>query len=399
MSHSKTKFNTTWLKKKDSNGHLLEWWCNSHETDKFKAVCKLCEKDIQVANNGCHALMQHATKKIHKQKAVLKYSFGEGVSTSKDATTSKSESDQMQLNATKPEDDKTKKQEGCEGSKQASIKHFFVNKAKDTGPIPSTSSNPETTSDTGEREETMSLSDQICKAEALWALKTAKDDFSFRASDGFPQLLQRMCPDSEIARKMTMSRTKVSYIVGHGIGPYFIQKTVDDILRTPGTYFTLHFDETTTSQIKKQLDILVRYYSERENEVRVRFLKAAVFGHAFADTVANELCNTLEKFSLPLKYLLSLSSDGPNVNKAIKTNINRQLMTNHQRELVDTGSCQLHVVHNSFRKGVEGYGEDIENMCIDIFYFFQLSPPRREDYADIQQKLNLDELVFLCHVQ
>ena len=109
MSHSKTKFNTTWLKKKDSNGHLLEWWCNSHETDKFIAVCKLCEKDIQVANNGCHALMQHATKKIHKQKAGFKYSFGEGVNTSKDATTSNSESEQMQLNVTKPEDDKTKK--------------------------------------------------------------------------------------------------------------------------------------------------------------------------------------------------------------------------------------------------------------------------------------------------
>ena len=73
---------------------------------------------------------------------------------------------------------------------------------------------------------------------------------------------------------------------------------------------------------------------------------------------------------MPLKYLLSLLSDGPNVSKAVKTNINRQLMTNHQRELVDTGSCQLHAVHNSFRKGVKGYGEDIENMCINIFYFF-----------------------------
>ena len=33
--------------------------------------------------------------------------------------------------------------------------------------------------------ESMSLPDQICKAEALWALKTAKDDFSFHALDGF----------------------------------------------------------------------------------------------------------------------------------------------------------------------------------------------------------------------
>ena len=30
---------------------------------------------------------------------------------------------------------------------------------------------------------------------------------------------------------------------------------------------------------------------------------------------------------------------------------------------------------------------------------FKLSPPRREDYADVQQKLNLDEFVFLRHVQ
>ena len=117
-------------------------------------------------------------------------------------------------------------------------------------------------------------------------------------------------------------------------------------------YFTLHFDETTTSQIKKQFDILVRYYSDNHNEVRVRFLKAAVFGHAYAESVANELCETLQKFSLPLKYLLSLSSDRPNVNQAIKTNINSKLKTNYQRELVDTGPCQPHVVHNSFRKGV-----------------------------------------------
>ena len=100
----------------------------------------------------------------------------------------------------------------------------------------------------------------------------------------------------------------------------------------------------------------MRYYSGNHNEVRVRFLKVAVFGHAYAESVANELCETLQKFSLPLKYLLPLSSDEPNVKKAIETNVNSKLKANYQRELVDTGPCQLHVVHNSFRKGVEGYG-------------------------------------------
>ena len=37
MSHSKTKFNNSWLKKKDSNGNLLEWWCKSHDSSKLCA--------------------------------------------------------------------------------------------------------------------------------------------------------------------------------------------------------------------------------------------------------------------------------------------------------------------------------------------------------------------------
>ena len=72
----------------------------------------------------------------------------------------------------------------------------------------------------------------------------------------------------------------------------------------------------------------MRYYSDNHNEVRVRFLKGAVFGHAYAESVANELCETLQKFSLPLKYLLSLSSDEPNVNKL------RQSSTVSSRQII-----------------------------------------------------------------
>ena len=142
----------------------------------------------------------------------------------------------------------------------------------------------------------------------------------------------------------------------------------------------------------------MRYYSDNHNEVRVGFLKAAVFCHVYAESVANELCETLQKFSLPLIYFHYHLMDQMSTKQLRQTSTvsSRQ---SYQRELVDTGPCQLHVVHNSFRKGVEGYGSDVENLCIDIYYFFKLSPPRREDYADVQQKLNLDEFIFLWHVQ
>ena len=131
-----------------------------------------------------------------------------------------------------------------------------------------------------------------------------------------------MFPDSHIAQHMTMSRTKVAYIIGYGLGPYFLQKIIDDILRSPNTHYTIYIDETTTAQVKKQMDVLLSYFSDTDGKVKVRVLKAVVFGHAFAETVTDELQTTLQELGLPLKNLLSISSDGPNVNKAIKANIN-----------------------------------------------------------------------------
>ena len=150
-------------------------------------------------------------------------------------------------------------------------------------------------------------------------------------------------------------------MISYGFGPYFFQKTIDDILRSPDTYYTIHINETTTAQVKKQMYVLVRYFPDTDGKVKVKFLKTLVFGYAFAETVGDELWRTLQELGLPLKNLLSISSDGPNVNKAIKANINTKLQGHFKRQLVDTGSCQLHVVHNTFRKGIEAYGEDVEH--------------------------------------
>ena len=46
---------------------MLERCCHEHETNKFQAICKLCDKEVHMANNGCVALMQHAGMKIHRE--------------------------------------------------------------------------------------------------------------------------------------------------------------------------------------------------------------------------------------------------------------------------------------------------------------------------------------------
>ena len=50
----------------------------------------------------------------------------------------------------------------------------------------------------------------------------------------------------------------MAYMVAYGLGPYFQQATVKKIIQG-NSYFTLHFDETVSAQMKKHVDLLVCY--------------------------------------------------------------------------------------------------------------------------------------------
>ena len=167
----------------------------------------------------------------------------------------------------------------------------------------------------------------------MWALKTASETFiqsvrwSTRViSKDVPRLNYSKTHDNE-QNQSKLHDKSWTWTLLH-------QQTVEDIQRIPNTYYTLHFDETTNAQSKKQMDILVRYYSEVHGEVKVRFLKAVMFGHAFAKTVADEVWRTHQQSGLSSRFLLSLSSDGPNVNKSIKQSINNKLEDRYTPKIV-----------------------------------------------------------------
>ena len=103
---------------------------------------------------------------------------------------------------------------------------------------------------------------------------------------------------------------KMSYMVAYSLGPYFQQKIVRDIIEGH-PYFTLHFDEGVSAQVKKHMNLLVHYCSEKSNDIKVIYLASIKLGHAKADTVVYEMLKELEKLALPLKLILSLGMDGP----------------------------------------------------------------------------------------
>ena len=91
---------------------------------------------------------------------------------------------------------------------------------------------------------------KVKKAEIFWLAKVASNNFSLRSTDNLGDLFKAMFPDSKIAANFHLSYTSSSYMISEGLSPYFTRMIVNDLLKS-SLPFSLHFDETTTAQVKK----------------------------------------------------------------------------------------------------------------------------------------------------
>ena len=109
------------------------------------------------------------------------------------------------------------------------LENFFVKKEKPvSSDVPSTSTGLPTTTCTAEKN-VWSVKDLATKAEIIAALPFASQSTPFTSADGLPAIYQAQFPDSVIAKSVSLSAMKMSYIVAYVLGPYFIQRTVKEI--------------------------------------------------------------------------------------------------------------------------------------------------------------------------
>ncbi len=56
--------------------------------------------------------------------------------------------------------------------------------------------------------------------------------------------------------------------------------------------------------------------------------------------------------------------------------------------MIHIGSCPLHLIHNSFKTGVDGTNWSIEEFLNNLAFWFSHSPSRREDYLNLAKNLS-----------
>ena len=177
---------------------------------------------------------------------------------------------------------------------------------------------------------------------------------------------KRMFP-GDVGKHFSMSKSKVSYLLSDGLGPHYRREMCASICGTK-IVFTLQYDEAANTQNRKQCDLLLRYWSETAGEIRVRYLKALIFGHAKGKDVSMAILDTLQEegYQLSLAQLISLGSDGPNVNKTIWNLINQHMKASGLHGILPFIPRNLHIVHNALRQGLNVFGEEAEQLVLDF---------------------------------
>ena len=102
------------------------------------------------------------------------------------------------------------------------------------------------------------FSEKVAAAKAKWIFKLAESDLSRKSCDHLSDTFQSMFSDSEIAKQFPMASQKASHVIQNRI-ELLLENDRCRSLSKPEGAFILMFDETTTVQRKRKMDMLVRF--------------------------------------------------------------------------------------------------------------------------------------------
>ncbi|KAJ8872966.1 hypothetical protein PR048_026582 [Dryococelus australis] len=108
------------------------------------------------------------------------------------------------------------------------------------------------------------IKDEVTEAEIICSLKTFMHHNSKRSGGSSSQLFPLVFANSAVAQNCLMHKDKLSYLITHGLGPFFQQNRPQDVKISQ--LYTVSFDEGLNEVAQKiQMDIVIRSWESLEH--------------------------------------------------------------------------------------------------------------------------------------
>ena len=139
---------------------------------------------------------------------------------------------------------------------------------------------------------------------------------------------------------------------------------------------TFKFDESTSSQIKKQYDGYLQYWSAKYHEVINCYCGSLFIGHCMHEQLIEHYYEFNNNLKLDSSFLLHLGMDGRSVNNAFQQKLFDDLHKKEDTSFLNLSTCCLHKVHNAYQTVLKKLKFDFDQITVDIHSFFKLSSAR-----------------------
>ena len=139
-------------------------------------------------------------------------------------------------------------------------------------------------------------------AEIIEILHKGEYNQSFASPTNDRDRFWLMFPNPPPSEHQHFSSTKCLYLLRYGIAEVLFEVIKNDIIDVP---CTVRFDESTTSQVKKQVDICVCYWSKLYDQVVNAYKRFCFIGHCTADDLSKHAQELLKSLNLksPFQFL------------------------------------------------------------------------------------------------
>ena len=212
-------------------------------------------------------------------------------------------------------------------------------------------------------------------AEILWCMKVVKSHYSYNSCSDFTKILTKMCPDSDIATKISRGKTKCRYMILYGLAPYYQNELIR--LINDSIYHSVSFDEALNYVIQKcQMDVNIRYWDSTERKVKTRYCDSQFLERPNADNLLDSINVSTAK--LKENSFLHLAMEWPNVGWDVVNKLDNKLVEDGFSWKLCSACCSW-----SFPNGSSNTRWNLEKILKGMFYLSYDSPARRKTFKTV----------------
>jgi len=205
---------------------------------------------------------------------------------------------------------------------------------------------------------------------------------SIRSMDHLCEIL-KLIGNNSLLTNLKLHRTKCSSLIKNVLGPSLLEDLVKDCNTGP---YSLIVDESTDISVVKYLYLCIKYFSIKDQCIKIEFLGLVEVDSCTADLLFQHLCKYIKNIGLDINQLIGIGTDGAS-NLCGKNHSLFALLKKNNPNL-QIVRCICHSLNNAISKASDQFPSHIDYICREVYNWFHISPLRRAEYKKTFDLIN-----------